>query len=424
MHLGRAGQRAGREGGAQHVHAGHAVIENAFNIAHDVHDVAVALHGESLGDLYRAGFGDAADVVARQVNQHDMLGALFRVVDEFLLCGLVRLWRRGARPGPRERPDSDHLPLPGLLLPHQNFGRCADHMKVAKVIVVHVGRGIERAQGAVQAQGRFGVALLDALAHLHLHEVTRFDQLFGAHDRGQVISLGKVALGGVALRGQDPRRADRVFELVLELAQALFGVGVGLGQRRVGIDDEIQLARQVVDHGQLFALQQQDVGATERVGRARAFEFFLDVAHRVIAKVAGQPAAKARQTRPQRHLEALLVVADEVERVHLRCFNHPAIGDHLGQHVRPKARGAHQRAGGQTDKAVAAKALATDHRFQQEAELAAVFGKGQFEIERERGLQVGERLDHQRNAVEALGRQAFEFEFSNHNGSFANGQRT
>jgi hypothetical protein len=48
--------------------------------------------------------------------------------------------------------------------------------------------------------------LLDALAHLHLHEVAGGDQFLGALDGGQVVRLGKLALGRVALRGLDLRR--------------------------------------------------------------------------------------------------------------------------------------------------------------------------------------------------------------------------
>jgi hypothetical protein len=94
--LGRAGQRAGREGGAQHVQAAHAVLQQALDVADDVHDVRIALDGEGLGDLHAAGLGDAADVVARQVDQHQVLGALLGVGQQL---GLQRaLSRSGVAP--------------------------------------------------------------------------------------------------------------------------------------------------------------------------------------------------------------------------------------------------------------------------------------------------------------------------------------
>jgi len=126
----------------------------------------------------------------------------------------------------------------------------------------------------------------------------------------------------------------------------------------------VQLARQVVDHRQFFALQQQDVGAAQGVGRARGFELLLDVAHRVVTKVAGQATAKTRQARTQRDFETFLIVRDEIQRIGARGFHHRAVGHHLGAHLSAKAHGAHQRAGRQADEAVAPKTLATDHRFQ------------------------------------------------------------
>jgi hypothetical protein len=54
-------------------------------------------------------------------------------------------------------------------------------MEVAQVVVVHVGRRVQRAQRAVQAQRAFGVALLDALADLHLHEVAGGDATKAGH---------------------------------------------------------------------------------------------------------------------------------------------------------------------------------------------------------------------------------------------------
>ena len=226
--------------------------------------------------------------------------------------------------------------------------------------------------------------------------------------------MAKLRSAGCAWRRLHLRRADRVLELLAQLAQAPLGVGIGLGLRRVGVDDQVELAREVVDHRQLLALQQQDVGAAQRVGRAALLQLLLDVAHRVVAEVAGQAAAEARQAGPQRHLEALLVGRDEVQRVAARCLDHLAVGDDLGQRLGAEAAGAQQGARRQADEAVAAEALAAHHRFQQEAVAAAVLGVGQLEIEGQRGFEVGEGLDHQRDAVVALRAEALEFEFGDH----------
>jgi hypothetical protein len=232
--------------------------------------------------------------------------------------------------------------------------------------------------------------------------------------RLQVIGLGELALGREGLGLAHLRRADRVLQLLLQLAQALLAVRVRLGLAGVGVHDQVQLARQVVDDRQLLALQQQDVGAAQGVGRAALFQLLLDVAHHVVAEVAGQAAAEPRQARTQGHLEAALVGRDEVQRVALGALDHLAVGDHLGHRVGAEAGGAQQRAGGQADEAVAAEALAAHHRFQQEAVAAVALGVGQLQVQRQGGFEVGERLRYQWDAVVALQGQTLEFEFGDH----------
>ena len=91
-----------------------------------------------------------------------------------------------------------------------------------------------------------------------------------------------------------------------------------------------------------------------------------------------------------------------------------AVVINLGARIGLEATGPQQGAGRQTDEAVAPKALATHHGFEQEAVLAAVLGVRQLQVERERGFQVRKGLDHERNAVVAFAGQAFEFKFCDH----------
>ena len=307
---------------------------------------------------------------------------------------------------------------------HQNFGAGAHHLKITKIVEIHVRRRIQRTQRTVQAQGRFGVALLNALAHLHLHEIARGNQLLGALHGCQIVILGKAALSRVAVATFDLRHADRVAQLLLELAHALLGLAVGLGLCRVGVNNEIQLAREVVDHRHLFAQQQHDVGRAQRIGRAGGFEFFLDIAHRVIAKVPGQTTAKTRQAGAECHLEALLVRGNEVQRIARVAFHHHTIGQHIGFGRSAKTAGTQASARRQANKAVAAKTLTTHHRLQQEAVFAVTAGMRQLEVQRQRGFKVSKRLGHQGNTVVAFAGQAFEFKFCNHRAGFPIGART
>ena len=70
----------------------------ALDLRHDVHDVAVTLDDHQVLHLHAAEIADAPDVVARQVHEHDVLGAFLRVGEQFLFQRGVLL-RRSCRDG-------------------------------------------------------------------------------------------------------------------------------------------------------------------------------------------------------------------------------------------------------------------------------------------------------------------------------------
>jgi hypothetical protein len=95
-------------------------------------------------------------------------------------------------------------------------------------------------------------------------------------------------------------------------------------------------------------------------------------------------------------------------------FNDLPIGHDFGLGLFAKTAGAQQGACGQSNEAKAPKALTTDHGLQQKAVRPLVLNVSEFEVERERGFQIGECLRHQRNAVVALCGQLIEFDFGHH----------
>jgi len=54
-----------------------------------MHDVRVALDGEQFFGLHRAVVADAAEIVASQIDEHDVLGALFFAGQHFAFEALV-----------------------------------------------------------------------------------------------------------------------------------------------------------------------------------------------------------------------------------------------------------------------------------------------------------------------------------------------
>ena len=96
--LRRARERAGGQGGAQRVHRADVGAQRAGHRGDDVHDVAVGLDGHERLDLDGAVLADAAEVVAAEVDEHHVLGALL-LVREQLAGDALRPPRRSAPRG-------------------------------------------------------------------------------------------------------------------------------------------------------------------------------------------------------------------------------------------------------------------------------------------------------------------------------------
>ena len=120
-----AGDRAGGQPGAEGVEGRLLGAEPAGDVRGDVHHVRVALDLHDVGELDGAVVGDPADVVAAQVHEHDVLGALLGIGQQLLgqgtVLGLVR---------PRGRvPASGRIVTMPVLDPHQDLRRAADQAK-------------------------------------------------------------------------------------------------------------------------------------------------------------------------------------------------------------------------------------------------------------------------------------------------------
>jgi len=74
-----------------------------------MHDVGIALDHHLLGDLHRAGLRHAPGIVAAQIDQHDMFGALLGIRQQFIGECCVFLRRRAAPARAGDRPHRDHV---------------------------------------------------------------------------------------------------------------------------------------------------------------------------------------------------------------------------------------------------------------------------------------------------------------------------
>jgi hypothetical protein len=113
-----------------------------------VHHVAVVLDGHEALDRHRAVFAHPPQVVAPEVDEHDVLGALLLVGEQLGGQSRVLLEVRAARARAGDRPGRDPAARDG----DERLRAGAGDLEVAEVQEVHVRAGVDRAQAAVDRE--------------------------------------------------------------------------------------------------------------------------------------------------------------------------------------------------------------------------------------------------------------------------------
>ena len=244
-----------------------------------------------------------------------------------------------------------------------------------------------------------------ALRQHHLHHVAVVDVTLGALHRRLEAGFAERRLRLLAclrrLRRNLRRRAQRGEQFAQPRARLL----IRTRDFGFGVHHQRQFSRKVVDDGDLLGQHQQYVGRAQRIRRRGMRKARLDIAHRVVAEAADQPAAETRQAGQGRHLEALEISVDERQRI----ARVGALGDAVArQYQDGPAAHVDARGRGEPDEGIAAEALAALHRFEQ----IGIGLVGQLEIDRQRRIEIGEGLEHHGDAVETLRGEALEFDFS------------
>ena len=139
--------------------------------------MAVALQRQQLVDVDGPEAGDPADVVAGEVDEHHVLGALLGMLDQLggepavVLVGAAALAGAGDRPG-------DHRAVDEL---DHRLGRRPDDGDLRAAHEVHVRARVDLAQDAVDVE-RVGVEIeVEALGEHDLEDVAGDDVLLGGH---------------------------------------------------------------------------------------------------------------------------------------------------------------------------------------------------------------------------------------------------
>ncbi|EEP68333.1 hypothetical protein GCWU000324_00227 [Kingella oralis ATCC 51147] len=167
-----------------------------------------------------------------------MFGDFFGVFEQIPLVGKVLLGCCAAQPCAG---DGAHHHFVALAA-HQNFGRRADDVEIAKIVVKQIRRGVERAQGAVKVQGVVGKRQFHALRGNDLHAVAVEDVFaHAAHIAFEGFFAGEMLRHGApaAERERDGHALAQFFAQAFQLGAGGF---VALRMAGVGIHNQVDFA--------------------------------------------------------------------------------------------------------------------------------------------------------------------------------------
>ena len=137
-------------------------------------------------------------------------------------------------------------------------------------------------------------------------------------------------------------------------------------------------------------------------------EFFFDIAHGVVAKVTDQPAAKTRQLRcifDGRDFETREIFFDVIQRVGNRALFCNCAACKFRALI---AADFDARFRSESNKRIPSETLAADHGFEQ----VGIRLVGELEVDRQRRVEIGKRLQHEGDAVVTRLREPRKFGFS------------
>src|SRR5262249_37832555 len=98
--FGCAGDSSRRKGRSNCVKHATTATQTAHYVGHDMHYVAVALDLHELCHSNGAEFRHSTHIIACQINQHDVLGALLRICQQLRSVGFILRWSESSRARP------------------------------------------------------------------------------------------------------------------------------------------------------------------------------------------------------------------------------------------------------------------------------------------------------------------------------------
>ena len=251
-HFRRARQGARRECGLQDIQWLHIGFELTNNIRDDMHDMRISLDTELISDINGTCLGNAPDIVAPEVDKHQMLCELFGIFQQFFFMRLVGFFGSTAWACTCQRSNSDFT----VFETHENLWRRTNNMMITQVQIEHIGRRIKRTQRPVQIKCRCRKRNGLTLTEYHLHALAGCNVLTYLRDGGFVSffckTTDKILLSHFCRAAARFTRWHGCTYLIMQLAKSFQTLNTGFITARCGQHDDGQLATQIVKNDKLI----------------------------------------------------------------------------------------------------------------------------------------------------------------------------
>ena len=165
------------------------LVESTADAAHKVNDVAVILHILVEIDLHAVAI--AAKVIAGEVDKHDVLGVLLRVVAQIL--GVSGILLGVARAAGSSRNRVNVCAAGAAIDSAVGLGRRAEDSETAHVEIEKVWRGIDASEGAVELEIVALVLLDETSGEDNLENIASEAMGYALTDIGFVLLVGEGA---------------------------------------------------------------------------------------------------------------------------------------------------------------------------------------------------------------------------------------
>ena len=185
----------------------------------------VALDGHEVDDLDRSGNRDAPELVAPEVDEHEVFGALLLVGEQVVGQGAVLAFRCAPRARPGDGPEARGA---AFELDHR-LGGGADEGASLETEVVEVRRGVHEALHAVERDGVARRLRHEALRRHALDEVAFDDALLDLADDSLEVVGGVRGAERAEILARGVRRGGGFGERFQQLSDAPARGGEGLG---------------------------------------------------------------------------------------------------------------------------------------------------------------------------------------------------